>query len=300
MLVALRPATPLPSSFLIVMILCAAIARGSETTRIVSLLPSFTEIAYELRAEKLIVGVSDYCRFPAEAQEKPHVGGFLNPSMERILSLKPSVVVLSTANADLGEKLRKLNVDVRLYPTDSLEDVFALLRASGSLLGQPKRAEQYEQEWRNCLNGLRRDTAALSHPRTLIVVSRQSASLKDIYAATSASYLGQLAEYAGATNVITRRERSYATVSLEEILTADPEVILDFSLGEFATNASALGQHLAAWDQLPTIAAVRSKRIYPVSDPHATIPGPSLCATAQLMANLLHRDSQTTNATERK
>lgn len=300
MLIAMRPPALLPSAFFAALILCAAMACGSETTRIVSLLPSFTEIAYELRAEKLIVGVSDYCRFPPEAQQKPHVGGLLNPSVERILSLNPTVVVLSTANAELGEKLRKLKRDIRLYPTDSLEDVFALLRASGSLLGQAKLAERYEQEWRSCLDKVRRDTTTLGHPRTLIVVSRQPASLRDIYAATPTSYLGQLAECAGATNIINRRERSYATVSLEEILAADPEVILDFSLGELATNASALDQHLAAWDQLATVAAVRLKRVYPVSDPHTTIPGPFLCATAQLMANLLHKNTETTNAREQK
>ncbi|MCX7625876.1 MAG: helical backbone metal receptor [Candidatus Sumerlaeaceae bacterium] len=287
---------PWQLSGVIVLVLWFAGECRSETTRVVSLLPSFTEIAFEMGAEPLIVGVSDYCRFPAEAQKKPRVGGLLNPSLEAIVALKPTVVVLSTANAELGEKLRKLHLDVQLYPTDSLEDVFALLRTSGALLGQTERAEQFEREWQNCLRRLQTLAGSKRHPRTLIVVSRQPGSLKDMYAATESSYLGQLAKYAGAANIVRRAHRAYVTISPEEILAENPEIILDFSFGELARGATTQHQHLAAWDQLETIVAVRLRRIHAMSDPHLTIPGPFMCATAQLMANLLHKDCETTMA----
>jgi len=271
-------------------LLFATAAQAEDTTRIVSLLPSFTEIAYELGAGDQVVGVSDYCRYPAEARTKPRVGGFLNPSLERILVLKPTVVVLSSSQTDLGEKLRQLNIDVRLFPTDTLQDVFALTLRAGELVGKPTAARVQIKRWQECLDAVRCQVSRTTAPRVLIVVSRQPGSLNDLYVATSQSYIGELIAAAGGRNAIASATRAYTRVSKEELLAANPEVIIDFSLGELANNDAAARQHMAAWKQLPTIQAVREKHVHAIADQHATIPGPYLCTLIAQLAHLLHPD----------
>ncbi len=257
------------------------------TTRVVSLLPTFTEIAFELQASEMLVGVSDYCRFPAAAREKPQVGGLLNPHLERILALRPTLVVLSESQTDLRMKLTQLQIPVQTFRTDTLSDVFEVIRKAGAVFGRQEAAQKVEHRLRECLRRLESESSHQKQCKVLLVVSRQPASLRDVYVAGPQSYLGELLHIAGGVNVAAQLSRAYAPLSKEDIIAANPEVILDFSLGEFGENPEATQRHLAAWSDLATLEAVRKKQVYAISDPHTTIPGPFMCETAQLMAKFL-------------
>ncbi|MGB9690859.1 MAG: ABC transporter substrate-binding protein [Candidatus Sumerlaeaceae bacterium] len=281
-------------------LLCASALAGPDpdTTRIVSLLPSFTEIAYELGAGDMIVGVSDFCRYPTAAQQKPRVGGLLNPNLERMVALQPTVVVLSNAQGDLKEKLEHLKITVRTFPTDTLEDVFRLVQEAGNLSGCQDSARALEQQLRGCLRAIESETSRSTPCRVILVVSRQPASLRDIYVAGPTSYLGQLVRVAGNIPVAPDVTRAYPPITKEEIVAANPDVILDFSLGEQGDNPVATQRHLAAWEQLSTLEAVKKKQIYALSDAHATIPGPFMCETARKIASFL-ANSRRVGAAER-
>jgi len=266
------------------------------TTRVVSLLPSFTETAFELGRGDCVVGVSDFCRYPEAARTRPHVGGFLNPNIERIVALRPTVVVLSNAQKDLEARLGALSITTRSFATDSLEDVFALLHESGRLLGCAEEARHKAAQWRACLDEIGARWPGRPRVRTLVVVSRQPASLKDIYVAGRRSYLGELVERAGAQNVAPDRAHAYPPMTKEEIIAANPDVIIDLSLGEQAANPAASTTHIAAWQALPSLAAVRNHKIYAIADPHLTVPGPAMCQTAETMAKLLHGEGGNANS----
>jgi len=259
-----------------------------DTTKVVSLVPSFTEIAYGLGSESMIAGVSDFCRFPAAALAKPRVGGFLNPSLERIVALSPTVVVLSSSQVDLQRKLEQLSISTVSIKTDSLADVFATLHRAGDIFGKPEQAATIAEKWRKQLAAFREEWTSTSKVRALVVVSRQPNALQDIYVAGPASYLGELLEIAGGKNVVSNSNRPYPPVTKEQILEFDPEVIFDFSLGELAKNRDASEVHLAVWQSLSTVQAVKSRRIYAITDPHFTIPGPSMFETLAVLANCLH------------
>jgi len=101
---------------------------AAPPTRIVSLVPSVTEILYALNAEGVLVGVTNLCDFPPEARRKPKVGGMVAPSLETIVSLKPDLVVATTEGSreDAVAQLRRLNVPVYLVVAHRVADVTAL------------------------------------------------------------------------------------------------------------------------------------------------------------------------------
>ncbi len=270
------------------------------STTVVSLLPSFTETVYSLGFGDCIVGVSDFCRFPEEARTKPRAGGLLNPHLERIVALRPRVVVLSQAHKELEAKLNKLGIETLSVATDDLEDVYAMTEACGQLFGRRDLARQMADGWRACLQGLAQETSGPRRPRTLLVVSRQPGELRDLYVATPRSYLGQLLSYAGGENVACSKLSAYALVSKEEIIGWNPEVIIDLSLGEALGDSAAAQGQAEVWRKLATIDAVRQNQVFMLGDPHLTIPGPAMCETARTLANLLHSASSSVTKKGRK
>ena len=102
--------------------------------RIVSLVPSVTEILFALGAEERLVGVTDFCDFPAAARRKPRVGGMVAPSLEAIVALRPDLVALTSAGnrQETFEQLRRVRIPVYQVAPESIEDVLRAIAVWGS------------------------------------------------------------------------------------------------------------------------------------------------------------------------
>ncbi|MCX7718968.1 MAG: helical backbone metal receptor, partial [Candidatus Sumerlaeaceae bacterium] len=213
---------------------CMAATSERETTRIVSLVPSVTEILFALGARDQVVGVSDYCKFPPEAAMLPRAGGLLNPSLEQVLLLRPTLVVLYRAQADVVVKLEQLGVKAAMVSCDTTTEVIRLVREAGAWTGREAEAERVVRELEDGLNALTCATGHLRHPSVLLVISRDATDLAGIYAAGTNSYHGELLARAGGHNVIGEVPVPTVSVSKEQIIRLDPEVIIDMSYGEQA------------------------------------------------------------------
>ncbi|MEI7634480.1 MAG: helical backbone metal receptor [bacterium] len=261
----------------------------APTTRIVSLVPSVTETLFAIGAGGMVAGVSDYCNHPEQAALKPRVGALLNFDIEKIVSLRPTAVVILNSQADLGGKLEGIGIRAVTVRSDSLGDVFDLIATAGEMTGRRREAAELSGSIRASLARLREAATTAPRARALIIVGRQPASLQNIYAAGPATYLGEIIDAAGGRNMAPAGGISYPPLSKEQIAAMDPEVIIDLSPGEAGRNTRVAEAHTAAWKQLPQISAVRSGRIFCLADTHLTVPGPAIPETAQKIADLLGR-----------
>lgn len=253
-----------------------------ETTRIVSLVPNATEILFEIGAGKLLVGVSDYCRYPAEAAQLPKAGALMNPSIERILLMQPDVVLTYRAQADLRQKLVVTRVASWHGSTDRLAEVYKAIGELGTIAGRQTQAASLTERIKADLDAVSATVpAAEPRPGVVIILSRSPGELSDIYMSSRNSYHGELAEIAGGRNLATEYHAPSMPVSVETLVMLDPEVIIDMSITEGRAGELSVAPPGNPWATLTTVRAVRQSRVHFHPDPHALIPGPSAVATAR-------------------
>ncbi len=254
--------------------------------RIVSTTPNFTEILFEIGAGDKVVAVSDYCLYPDEARAKPRIGGPFNLGYEQIVALRADLVVLPSSLETVAAKLRTLRLPVLQLPNETVADVLDSITQLGEVSGRRGQADLLAAGIRGQLTAVEQNTRGLARARTLIVVLRAAGSLQDLTAASPDTFLNELLVLAGGENVITGTISRYPRISREEVVSLDPEVILDLTF-------SAEGEDtVGIWAKLPTLDAVRSGRVVGIPDPVATIPGPRMTETLRRFVEVLHPEAK--------
>lgn len=262
-------------------ILYAAVpAIGAE--RIVSTAPNFTEILFALGAGSSVVAVSDYCEYPEEATAKPRIGGPFNLDYERILALRSDRVIVPASLGEVAEKLRALDVPVLRLGNESVGEVLESITRLGELTGRNDSARELRRSLRRRLDAVERLTEPLPRVRALVVVFRAAGSLQDLTVASPGSFLDELLRRAGGENVMGETLALYPRLSKEELVGLDPEVILDLT---FTAGGEDV---MAVWSRLPTLKAVRERRVVALPDPAITIPGPRMVETLERFVDALH------------
>lgn len=275
-------------------ICCRAAAPDHQTTRIVSLVPNLTELTFALGAGSQIVGVSDFCRYPAEAKQRPSVGGLVNPGLEATLRLRPDVVFLYRSQTEFAGRLRQLGIKSELFQVDTLADLDAAIMRVGLVTGMTSASAALNLDIRRGLAQIRGQTTAGSNPSAappvpgLLIVSRDKGNLREMYQASEDNFLGELFKIAGGEIAVT----GGAPVSREKVLRANPQVIIDMSSGEEAATATAPSRTTRPWEELSTVAAVKSGQVYQWPDSHAMLLGPGVVTTALQMQKLLQTARQ--------
>ncbi|MBZ0270777.1 helical backbone metal receptor [bacterium] len=255
--------------------------------RIISHAPAFTEIAFELGIGEKIVAVSDFCVYPPEVTKLPKVGGLLNPNLERAVSMRPDLVFVETGARELAERYRKLGIPVLFMRVDVLADIIDAVEKIATAAGVPERGAVLTATIRAGLDAVREKTAGRDHPRTLFVVEHVPGDLREIYVVGPKSFHGELLAIAGGENVFASLDRKYANVSAESILARDPEVVIVMSRKQDVTEEDVAGER-AIWAKLPTLAAVKSGRVYLLPASPISAPTPRVVDSANLLARILH------------
>ncbi len=273
-----------PASLALLLALCAGAADAPR--RIVSLSPNLTEILYGIGAFPQVVGVTDYCNYPPEVVKVPSVGGWANPSFEKLLALRPDLVILDDAQAPLfQQQFHDLGLRTLVARDHNIEEVYGAMETLGRATGHAEAAARLAATTRAGLAAIARETAALSHPRVVLIIDRTPGTLRDLYAVTEGGYLAQLVAIAGGRIAAPPDKAGYAKMSKEDLLAIDPDVILDFThaaTGRFAADP------LEAWQEMPELRAVRARRVYGVNEDYVPHPSQRMVQTAGLFARLLH------------
>jgi iron complex transport system substrate-binding protein len=251
--------------------------------RIVSLAPSLTETLFALGLGERVVGVTDYCDYPAEARSKTRVGGIINPSVEAIVSLAPDLVLITREGnrRETMEALERLGVPVFAVNTNELADVFRTIRHLGELAGVPERGRRLAAD-------LERQSAAIAEAirpyparRVLFLVW-----LQPVVSVGRNSFIEGLLQRSGAESIAEASAQPWPHLSIEEILRSEPEFILIPRSSSFAPTRAQL-LRLPGWRELK---AVRAGRIVYLP---ATVerPGPRLIEVQDVIARAIHPEA---------
>ena len=250
--------------------------------RIVSLIPAVTEMLFALGAGDRVVGVSSFDRFPPAVAKIQKVGALLDPDLERILSLKPDLVVMYHTQADLRKQLDRAGVPVYVYSHAGLPDVTSTLRSVGTRIGLGDRAAKLGAGIEARIDAIRKAAAQGPRPRTLIVFSRENYALRGIYASGGIGFVHDMATAAGAQNIFADMNRQAVQATTELILARRPEVILELRADPMTPDEE--GKELAVWQQLASVPAVANRRVYIITDPRTVIPGPRVVEGIEALA----------------
>jgi iron complex transport system substrate-binding protein len=253
----------------------------------VSLIPAVTEMIFALGAGARVVGVSNFDHFPPEVERVQKVGALLDPDLERILSLKPDLVVVYHSQADLRTQLERSQIPVYVYTHAGLADVTTTIRSIGARIGAAEAGAKLASGIESRIAAIHQATANKPRPRTLIVFGRESYALRGIYASGGLGFINDMVSAAGGENVFSDVKREAVQTTTEHILARRPEVIIELRADPMTPEQEK--KELAVWAQLSALPAVATRRVHIIADPRTVIPGPRVAEGIEVIAARLRR-----------
>jgi iron complex transport system substrate-binding protein len=265
---------------------------NAPASRVVALSLTATEILLDIGLNP--IGRPSSATHPEAAKRIPDVGSAYRPEPEKILGLRPDLVVGSVGTTAAAiRQLGNLSVPVVVTPDSSLKDVYDTYTLLGRLTGR----EQYAAARLAFLQSqVKRVVAKIpsraAKPRVLVLLAAGGS----IYSTTDETYIGDLIERLGAVNVAKGtpsadpRQPGFVVLSLEQIVAANPDVVIGFR-AVTATGAAAPSplERLETQPAWQNLAAVKNKRVHVLSsDPHVTAPGPRAVETLETLLSLLY------------
>jgi iron complex transport system substrate-binding protein len=271
-----------------------AVGAQQVPQRIVSLSPNITEILFALGLERQIVGVTDFCKYPAEAQGKAKVGNLLSPNLEAIIALKPDLIIMLPSYETTRKKLESLGIRTLELKNDTIRDVLDSIGVIGAATGKSAEGKKLAEGMKAELGRIGREVAGQARVRVLFVADHNPGTLQQIYAAGPGTFADDMITAAGGENVLKHSLGRYPIVSKEEIIALNPEVILDASYlggdsGVIAARKEGWQkQEAELWGQLPSVSAVKHGRVVVLDDPALTIPGAKIAEHVDYLKRLFH------------
>ncbi|HYA63049.1 MAG TPA: cobalamin-binding protein [Candidatus Sulfotelmatobacter sp.] len=253
-------------------------------SRIVSLAPSLTETVYALGAEDRLVGDTDYCDYPLDAQKKAKVGGVIDPNLEQIAALHPDLVLV-TKGANRLETVRALDTfGIPTYATDphKVDEIITSTEKLANVLNVPAAGKAVAEDLQRRLAFLQLKLGALPPRRVLFVVWTEP-----LISVGKDTFIADALRKAGAVSIVDSAQ-DWPQISMEEVARLQPEYLI------FAASHSDAPVHdfdslanLAGWRILN---AVRNRHYAVISD--AVIrPAPRIVSAIEVLARQLHPEA---------
>ncbi|MDG6223344.1 MAG: cobalamin-binding protein [Candidatus Bathyarchaeota archaeon] len=279
--------------------------------RIVSLSPSNTEILFAVGAGNKVVGVTDYCDHPAQleaqirAKKTFRVGGYWNPSVEKILALNPDLVLVSTAKCSnktndcktecsrsceitikTAKELESLGINVLMLSPHSLDDVFDDILLVGNATGKSSRARKIAKDLRQ------RTKTVIEASKTIAVKPKVYFEVwKDPYiSVNSQTWIGNLISLAGGENVFGDALTEWPLIGPDDVVKVNPDVMLFPVIPDvvpFWESFEAV-QNRKGWKN---VSAIKNERLSTVLRDCVSRPGPRLVESLEQLSKFFHEIS---------
>jgi|GEM_PF-360701 len=248
--------------------------------RIVSLAPSITETLFALDSGNKIVGVTDACDYPEEAQSKPSVGGYFMTNLEAIVAQDPDLV-LADGHDPVCTQLESLGITMVVLQPQDFAGIFGSIELVGEVTGKETEAERLINDMKTHMAAICAKTASVSEKPTVFYEIDGSDPSKP-WTVGRDSFIHTLITLGGGDNMVTVSQ-AYLQISLEAIVDADPAIIIlgdhPWVLPEDVMNRSG------AWQE---ITAVKNEAIYPINVDLVSRPGPRIVDGLEQMATIIH------------
>ncbi|MEK6208500.1 MAG: cobalamin-binding protein [Chloroflexota bacterium] len=247
--------------------------------RVVSIGPSITAFLFALGAGPRVVGVDDFSDEPAEAATREHVGG-IKVNFEKVVALKPDLVLSVKFSDGTIEKLQSASLNVLVVDPQTVSDVAKTATLLGKAVGADGEAMGRSIQQR--VDAVKAKAAtATTRPRVYHEIDASDPA--KIFTVGPGSYINDLIEIAGGTNVAARAPSAYPQLSAEEILRSDPEIIVLAADAYASKPADVVSRQ--GWS---IIAAVKNNRIFTIDPNLINRPGPRVGEAAETYAKLVH------------
>jgi iron complex transport system substrate-binding protein len=258
--------------------------------RIVSMVPSTTEMLFEIGCGDRVVGVSNYDHFPPDVEKLPRVGGLIDPNVERLLSLRPDLVIVYDTQVELKRQIERAGIPIYPYRHRNLADITHTMRSLGARVGLKEAADAAAQQIEQRLAAIGIRVARLPRPKTLLVIGRDRGSLRNVDASGGYGFLHDVLEIAGGADVLADMQRQSVMMSTEMILTRAPDVIIELHYGD-SVPSDSLDAERSVWNAVPSVPAVKSGRVYLLVGNEFVAPGPRIVIAADRFARTLHPEA---------
>lgn len=265
----------------------ASHSADAPPNRIVTIAPNAAEIIAALGEADRLVGVSDFCVYPDSLSNLPRVGGIMDPDLEKIATLDPDLVVLRGHFPTVESLCAKRGIKVYHDTTESYDDIYAGIQRFGDLLNRADAATELMQRMRRDVGDIQEHLRDAPRPRVLLIVNREADAIRNVVTFGGGTFVDEVVRLAGGTNVFADSTVPYPLVTIEQILAAQPDVIIE-AVEEKRMSDSLREKMLSQWKRLPAIPAVREGRIYIITEDYLLIPSPRVVDSIQLLARTLH------------
>jgi len=252
--------------------------------RIISLAPNLTETVYALGLQDRLVGDTDYCDYPPDAQKKQKVGGAINPSLEQIAALHPDLVLV-TKDFNRLETVRALEtLGIPSYAIDphTVADILSSTEKLADVLGVPDAGKALESELRQRLSALQTKLAGIPPRRVLFIVWTEP-----LISIGKQTFIADALREAGAVSIVDS-EQNWPQMNMEEVVRLQPDYLV------FAAAHFAGGEHdfdvLATQPGWGILQAVQNRR-YAVVSEAVNRPAPRIVSAIEELAHQLHPEA---------
>lgn len=246
--------------------------------RLISLNPSLTAIVLSLGAGDALVGIDDYsAKVLPELADRPLVGGLFDPSLESVVALRPDCVLL-VAGVDQqihAQRLEQLGIEIEIYQNERLDQVLENIERLGKLLGREEVAAERIAAILDMRAAVDVATRGWPRPDTLAIVDRSP-----LYLVGGETFLDEMLVAVGARNVGASLAKGYPRGSIEWLISARPELLLDMTPGA--------GGAAAFWARWPSLPAVAADRVLTLDASRISMPGPDLDRALRELAVVVH------------
>ncbi|MDD8016431.1 MAG: helical backbone metal receptor [Acidobacteriota bacterium] len=256
----------------------------SPPRRIVSLAPNITEILFALGLGDRVVGVTRFCDYPGAALAKEKVGGLVDPSIEKIKSLEPDLVIGFRGNPlRILDRLKSLEIPVFILDIGKdMESLYPLIEKIGRVTLAENRAGELVRALRAKQAAIRESLKNVPRkPRVFLILHGMG-----LWTCGRDSYLNDLLVQAQALNITGQAPKKWLHYNREQVIKEDPEAIL--ILAKSSSEFSRAREWLISESRLDKTSAVRGNRIYWLDENVASRFGPRLIDALAQAACALH------------
>jgi len=217
--------------------------------------PEIAEIIAVINGTENIIGVTAECDYPLNLGEIAKVGNFGKVDFEKIISLKPSLVFTSGLEQELlTNELQKLDIPTAQFYPKSIDEMIISIRKIGKLIGAEKRANFVADSLRIEINKIKEKSIG-GKPTVYVEIYNNP-----IMSVSDKSFVGEVVQTAGGNNIFSELVRDYARVKAEDVIGANPEIIILTCPSEVTAESI---KNRKGWE---VISAVQNNRIYSANE----------------------------------
>ncbi|MGQ9609449.1 MAG: ABC transporter substrate-binding protein [bacterium] len=254
--------------------------------RIVSMAPNVTEMLFAIGLNEEIVGVTDYCNYPEIAKEKTKIGGYYNPNIEVILSLKPDIII-ATPDGYSKERVAKLEqagISIFLVNPRSLDDIFNSMIMLGNITGKKEIAEETVKKLKSRVKIITDKVKYIKRkPKVFYELDHSP-----LITVGPNNFVDDLITKAGGINIANDAPSSWPQYSIESVIIKNPDIIITapYSMGSGNSSQPLINE----WKKYRTISAVINNRIYAINPDIVLRAGPRAIDGLESLYEVFHSE----------